>query len=152
MTTPQVFEVTHLVGFYYGVTWNLTRKNLFNWKEEVEGDYECKVKAFFDRERFLRVLRDYVVFLTKDDELSKVILRQHQTRSVEKVVERVYDSQKRRGLVWHTQGSGKTLTMITIASKLLRESRMGKGMEFSLQAASSGGRPKGGTQNLGRKT
>ncbi len=127
MTTPQVFEVTHLVGFYYGVTWNLTRKNLFNWKEEVEGDYERKVKAFFDRERFLRVLRDYVIFLTKDDELSKVILRRHQTRAVEKVVERVYDSQKRHGLIWHTQGSGKTLTMITIASKLLREKRRGDG-------------------------
>ena len=27
---------------------------------------------------------------------------------------------KRRGLIWHTQGSGKTLTMITIASQLLR--------------------------------
>jgi type I restriction enzyme, R subunit len=121
MTTPQVFEVTHLVGFYYGVTWSLSRKNLFDWKEEVEGNYEQKVKAFFDRERFLRVLRDYVVFLTKDDELSKVILRQHQTRAVEKVIERVYDSQKRHGLIWHTQGSGKTLTMITIASKLLRK-------------------------------
>ena len=35
---------------------------------------------------------------------------------------RVCDSEKRRGLIWHTQGSGKTLTMITIASRLLRES------------------------------
>ena len=48
------------------------------------------------------------------------MLRQHQTRAVEGVVERVYDPIKRRGLVWHTQGSGKTLTMITIASRLLR--------------------------------
>ena len=30
------------------------------------------------------------------------------------------DPGKRRGLIWHTQGSGKTLTMITIASRLLR--------------------------------
>ena len=53
----------------------------------------------------------------------KIILRQHQTRAVEKVIDRVYDPDKRRGLIWHTQGSGKTLTMITIASKLLREVR-----------------------------
>jgi len=121
LISPQVFEVTHLIGFWYGGTWSLNRKNLFNWKEEVEGDYERKVKAFFDRERFLRVLRDYIIFLTKDDELSKMILRQHQTRAVEKVIDRFYEPQKRHGLVWHTQGSGKTLTMITIAANLLRD-------------------------------
>src|SRR5579883_388608 len=121
LVMPQVFEVTHLVGFFYGVTWNTSRTNLFNWKDEQPGDYERKVKAFFDRERFLRVLRDYIVFLTKDDELTKIILRQHQARAVEKVIERVVDSVKRRGLIWHTQGSGKTLTMITIAARLLRE-------------------------------
>lgn len=125
----QVFEVTQMMGFFYGATWATSRKGLFNWKEELaeaEGgpaDYERKVKAFFDRPRFLKVLRDYIIFLTKDDNLSKVILRQHQTRAVEKVIDRVADAHKRRGLVWHTQGSGKTLTMITIASRLLRETR-----------------------------
>ena len=49
-----------------------------------------------------------------------MVLRQHQTRAAEKVIERVKDPNKRRGLVWHTQGSGKTLTMITIAARLLR--------------------------------
>ncbi|MCL4516162.1 MAG: HsdR family type I site-specific deoxyribonuclease [Firmicutes bacterium] len=117
----QVFEVTELLNFFYGVTWSTNRKNLFNWKEEEPGDYERKVKAFFDRLRFLQVLRDYIVFLTKDDELTKIILRQHQTRAVEKVIQRIYDPHKRHGLIWHTQGSGKTFTMITIASKLLRE-------------------------------
>ena len=77
--------------------------------------------TFFERGRFLKTLRDYVVFLTKDDALAKVVLRQHQTQAVERVIERVHDPVKRRGLIWHTQGSGKTLTMITIAAKLLRE-------------------------------
>jgi type I restriction enzyme R subunit len=85
--------------------------------------YETCVKSFFDRARFLRVLRDYIIFLKKDDKLSKVILRQHQTRAVSRVLDRVYDPTKRRGLIWHTQGSGKTLTMITIAEKLLRAPR-----------------------------
>ncbi len=118
--SSQVFEVTELVNFYYGITWNTSRKNLFDWKEEQSGNYEQKVKAFFDRPRFLKVLRDYIIFLTKDDQLTKVILRQHQTRAVERVIERVEDTTKKRGLIWHTQGSGKTLTMITIAAKLLR--------------------------------
>ena len=122
----QVFEVTHLIDFYYGVTWSTNRKNIFNWREEEQGDFEHKVKAFFDRERFLKVLHDYIIFLSKDDVLTKVILRQHQARAVEKVINRVHDPTKRRGLIWHTQGSGKTYTMITIASKLLREVRSGE--------------------------
>src|SRR5205823_545028 len=67
-----------------------------------------------------------VVFMTENDELTKKVLRQHQTRAVEKVVARAVDPAKRRGLVWHTQGSGKTLTMLTVAAKLLRETRKGQ--------------------------
>lgn len=119
LTLPQVFEVTQLLDFYYGATWSTSYKNLFNWREVVSGDYEQKIKHFFDRRRFLRVLRDYILFLSRDDELSKVILRQHQVRAVEKVVDRVLEGKKRHGLIWHTQGSGKTFTMITIASRLL---------------------------------
>ena len=127
-TTAQLFGVTQLLDFFYGVTWNTGRKNLFNWKtgeapmtRGVGGlNYEQKVKTFFDRDRFLRVLQQSIIFQSKDDQLTKIVLRQHQTRAVEKVIERVHDPNKRRGLVWHTQGSGKTLTMITIASRLLR--------------------------------
>ena len=119
----QVFEVSQLLDFYYGVTWSTARKNLFNWHDEQPGNYENKVKAFFSRTRFLRLVRDYVIFMTENDELTKKILRQHQTRAVEKVVQRVAEPAKRRGLIWHTQGSGKTLTMLTVAAKLLREVR-----------------------------
>ena len=123
VAAPQVYEVTQMLDLYYGPTWSLSRKAVFNWREDAgsAATYEAKVTSFFDRRRFLRVLRDYIVFLTKDDETSKVILRQHQTQAVEKVVDRVRDPVKRRGLVWHTQGSGKTLTMITVAARLLRE-------------------------------
>lgn len=123
-THAQLFEVTELIRFYYGVSWNVSRKGLFNWKQENREEtqtYEATIKSFFDHERFLRTLQHYVLFLTKEDELSKFILRQHQTRAVEKVIQRAQEPDKYRGLVWHTQGSGKTLTMITIASRLLRE-------------------------------
>jgi len=49
MTMPQIFDVTHLVHFFYGATWNLDRRNLFNWKDEESGNFEKKVKRFFDR-------------------------------------------------------------------------------------------------------
>ena len=119
-TTAQLFGVTQMLELFYGVTWNVSRKNLFNWNTDEPTNYEGKVKTFFDRDRFLKVLRESIIFQSRDDALTKVVLRQHQTRAVEKVIERVHDTNKRRGLIWHTQGSGKTLTMITIASQLLR--------------------------------
>jgi len=119
VTAPQVFDLTHLVDFYYGVTWNLDRKDVFNWRDEEKGNFERKVKRFFARERFLRLLRDWIIFFTRDDELRKIVLRQHQTRAVDKVVERAFDPAKHAGLVWHTQGSGKTFTMISAAEQIL---------------------------------
>ena len=122
-STAQLFGVTHMHDLLYGVTWNVSRKNLFEWKINESANYEAKIKTFFDRDRFLKVLRESIIFQSKDDALTKVVLRQHQTRAVEKVIERVHDPNKQRGLIWHTQGSGKTLTMITIASQLLRGGR-----------------------------
>lgn len=119
-TTAQLFGVTQLFDLFYGVTWNTSRKNLFHWKTDEPTNYEQKVKTFFDRNRLLKVLQQSIIFQSRDDQLTKIVLRQHQTRAVEKVIERVHDPNKLRGLVWHTQGSGKTLTMITIAARLLR--------------------------------
>src|SRR4029077_16352506 len=56
----------------------------------------------------------------KEEELQKIILRQHQATAVDRVVERALQPQRSRGLVWHTQGSGKTYTMIKAAELLFK--------------------------------
>lgn len=121
MTAPQVFDVTHLIDFYYGATWNLDRKNLFNWRDDEPGNFEKKVKRFFDRRRFLKLLKEWILFFYKEDELQKTILRQHQTRAVEKILSRCAEEVRKTGLIWHTQGSGKTFTMITAARMILQD-------------------------------
>lgn len=121
LTAPQVFDLTHLIDFYYGATWNLDRKNLFNWRDEEPGNYEQKVKRFFDRKRFLTMLKEWILFFYKEDELQKTVLRQHQTRATERILTRCADASKRAGLIWHTQGSGKTFTMITTARLILQD-------------------------------
>ncbi|MBC7185407.1 MAG: HsdR family type I site-specific deoxyribonuclease, partial [Calditrichaeota bacterium] len=117
---------THLVRFFYAATWSLSRKTLLNWREEVSEhpgrlnvDFETLVKSFLAPRRVLRVLTDYILFARKDGELQKIVLRPHQMRAAERVLVRARDPQKRRGLIWHTQGSGKTYTMLTIARRLL---------------------------------
>ena len=47
------------------------------------------------------------------------MLRQHQRRAVERIVERCAETDKHRGLVWHTQGAGKTFTLLTAARLVL---------------------------------
>jgi type I restriction enzyme R subunit len=115
----QLFAITHLHKFLYGATWNANRKSLYNWRDEVTGSYEDLVKAFVTPGRVLRVISDFIVFSDIDGELNKFVLRPHQMRAADRVVERAKDPTKRRALVWHTQGSGKTYTMITAAKLLI---------------------------------
>jgi type I site-specific restriction-modification system R (restriction) subunit len=73
----QLHTLTHLVQFYYGATWNLSRKALFNWRDEQAGDFETLVKTFVSPVRVLRALTDFILFTRKDEELAKVVLRPH---------------------------------------------------------------------------
>ncbi|MCG8344119.1 MAG: HsdR family type I site-specific deoxyribonuclease [Chlorobiales bacterium] len=116
----QVFTATDAIGFSYGVSWNTVRRNIFDWKGEEIGKLEAKVKSFCAIPQVLSFLKEYIVFAEKDEELNKYILRQHQTGAVEASVNRALDPLRSRGLVWHTQGSGKTFTMIKAAEKLFR--------------------------------
>ncbi|MCB1047935.1 MAG: HsdR family type I site-specific deoxyribonuclease, partial [Calditrichaeota bacterium] len=118
--SQQVFTATDAIGFSYGTSWNTVRRNIFNWKDTELGKLEAKVRSFCAIAQVLAFLKDYIVFAEKDEELNKYILRQHQTGAVEATVGRALDPGRRRGLVWHTQGSGKTFTMIKAAEKLFR--------------------------------
>ena len=118
--SQQLFTATDAIGFSYGVSWNTVRRNIFNWKDEAVGKLEAKVKSFCAIPQVLAFVKDYIVFAEKDEELNKYILRQHQTGAVEVAVSRALDPKRTRGLVWHTQGSGKTFTMIKAAEQLFR--------------------------------
>lgn len=118
--SQQLFTATDAIGFSYGVSWNTVRRNIFNWKDEEVGKLEAKVKRFCAIPQVLAFLKDYIIFAEKDEELNKYILRQHQTGAVDATVRRAIESARTRGLIWHTQGSGKTFTMIKAAERLFR--------------------------------
>ena len=118
---PQLFNVTHLIQYWYGVTWNANRRFIAQWKEGTHETYRFAVQAFFERTDFLRTLQHWVLFYVEDGETRKSVLRQHQRRAIDAVVARCADPTKRRGLVWHTQGSGKTFTLLTAAKLILED-------------------------------
>ena len=116
----QVYTLTHLNEFLYASTWSYSMKSLFNWKLESNAkDFEGLVKGFFTRESVVKTLLDYILFTRKDDALQKVVLRPHQMRAIDKIIDRLASRTNHRGLIWHTQGSGKTYTMIVAAQKII---------------------------------
>ena len=119
MGTAQLFNVTHLLDYWYGVTWNIARRSMARWKERPEESYRFAVQSFFEPTDFLHTLRDWILFYVEDGETRKSVLRQHQRRAVDRIVERCAEPAKRRGLIWHTQGSGKTFTLLTAARLIL---------------------------------
>ena len=119
MGAAQLFNVTHLLDYWYGVTWNIARRSMARWKEQPEENYRFAVQSFFEPTDFLRTLRDWILFYVEDGETRKSVLRQHQRRAVDRIVERCAEPAKRRGLIWHTQGSGKTFTLLTAARLIL---------------------------------
>ena len=75
----------------------------------------------------LDFLQHFVVFETKRGKTRKKIARYHQFEAVNELVDRTVElvgqpvaAQDRTGLIWHTQGSGKTLTMVFAGQKLRR--------------------------------
>jgi len=121
IAAPQLFNVTHLLDYWYGVTWNATRRDMARWKQKPDEAYRFAVQAFFERTDFLRTLQHWILFYVQDNETKKSVLRQHQRRATDAVVARCSDAQKTRGLVWHTQGSGKTFTLLTAARQVLED-------------------------------
>ena len=118
---PQLFNVTHLLDYWYGVTWNASRRFMARWKQQREESYRFAVQSFFEPTDFLRTLRDWILFYVEDGETRKSVLREHQRRAVDRIVGRCEEPAKRRGLVWHTQGSGKTFTLLTAARLILEQ-------------------------------
>lgn len=74
----------------------------------------------------LDFLADFTVFETPQSDdgttsLNKLVARYTQYEAVNLIVDRVKDPDRRKGLIYHTQGSGKTLAMVFAAGKLLRD-------------------------------
>lgn len=119
LATAQLFNVTHLLDYWYGVTWNANRRDMARWKQAPEETYRFAVQSFFEPNDFLRTLQHWILFYVQDGETRKSVLRQHQRRAIDAIQERCADPEKSRGLVWHTQGSGKTFTLLTAARLIL---------------------------------
>ena len=133
-TTPQLF-VPNILSFategkelFYGGV----RNPLQFWSPWRVNDHENNVAKklglseikdelidLLSPERLLDILKNFSLFTTnKQKQRLKIICRFQQYEGANKIVERVLEGKEKKGLIWHFQGSGKSLLMVFAAQKL----------------------------------
>ncbi|MDX1091021.1 HsdR family type I site-specific deoxyribonuclease [Sinorhizobium medicae] len=91
------------------------------WPKKEAGFPDSLAKGLWcllEPSRLLDLIAHYIVFEKTEDGTIKKMCRYQQFRAVNRIVERVLEGKHRQGLIWHTQGSGKSLTMVFAALKL----------------------------------
>jgi len=91
---------------------------------------EVLIRGVFDQRRLLDLLRSFIVYSDEPAGLVKRVAKYHQFWAVNAAVESTIeaagpDGDRRGGVVWHTQGSGKSIEMLLYAAKIMRSKRMG---------------------------
>jgi type I restriction enzyme R subunit len=91
-------------------------------------DLETLIRGLFNKETFLNYIRYFCVF-EDDKTIIKKIAGYHQFYAVQKALEKVVeasqiDGDKKGGVVWHTQGAGKSLEMTCLAGKIVSDIRL----------------------------
>ncbi len=93
-----------------------------------EPQLKILLMGMLDKTRLLDIVKNFIVFREGKKETSKVIAAYHQYHTTNKAVQSTIEAIKkdrRIGIVWHTQGSGKSLTMVFYSGKLV----LNKGLE-----------------------
>ena len=111
ITQPNKYEVKDAAGFYLTDSKEVTAQQRL-------------IAGLFSRSNFLDIIQNFIIFEPVEGKLIKKVARYQQFRAVNKVIERLKLGKTRRdksGIIWHTQGSGKSLTMVMLAVKMRRD-------------------------------
>lgn len=89
-----------------------------------EPQMETLIKGMFDKQRLLDIIKQFVLFQYNDKEVIKIIAGYHQYHAVNTALTRTHQAtssqgDRRIGVIWHTQGSGKSLSMVFYAGKMV---------------------------------
>jgi type I restriction enzyme R subunit len=107
------------VKFHYWQTWHSPHPHS---QIEPENELKSGIHGLCDRTNLLDMLRNFMVFDQEQGQTIKKVARWQQFLAANEMVKRALEVDKprgwRRGLVWHTQGSGKSLTMLFAARKM----------------------------------
>ncbi|MBR2151656.1 MAG: type I restriction endonuclease subunit R [Prevotella sp.] len=86
-------------------------------------DYETFFRGIFEKHRFTDILQNFICFDHKDGRVAKIMGAYHQYFAVNKALrhtETAMDGDGKIGVFWHTQGSGKSLSMVFYVHQLIQ--------------------------------
>jgi type I restriction enzyme, R subunit len=92
-------------------------------------ELETVLKGVFDRRRFLDLVKDFVVFGDTGSDVIKILAGYHQFHAVRHAVSRTLaatapEGDRKAGVIWHTQGSGKSLLMAFYSGLIIKHPEM----------------------------
>lgn len=133
-TIPQLFDFNAFVLLSNGTATRIGStfapwEHFFEWKRiNDEGEtgvisLETAIRGTCDRERFLDIVENFVVYQEVRGGLIKIVAKNHQYLGVNGAIGETGNLKKnqgRLGVFWHTQGSGKSLSMVFFAQKIHR--------------------------------
>lgn len=130
----QLMIVTDGEHARYGTITSLSEQYFHRWRSVYPECYqeftpplgktreqETLIQGMLPKETLLDIVRNFIIFKQDEDKTIKLAPRYQQYRAVSKIVKRLQTGQsadERSGVIWHTQGSGKSLTMIFLVKKL----------------------------------
>ncbi len=133
-TVPHIFHHNAVVMFGNGENariGSITSRwgHFHEWRrlaEEEPGavDMETLMKGVCDRRNFLDLVENFILFDESSGETRKILARNHQFLGVNRAVEAVRDRKARQGklgVFWHTQGAGKSYSMVMFSRKVRRK-------------------------------
>jgi type I restriction enzyme R subunit len=91
-----------------------------------KSELEVMLRGAFSPERLLDLIRNFVLFEVNAPTTTKVLAKYHQVDAVNRAVEATAEAMEddgRAGVVWHTQGAGKSYSMVFYVQKLRRDPR-----------------------------
>ena len=97
--------------------------------ERGTAELETLLAGVFEKGRFLALIKDFIVFAERADGLAKILAGYHQFHAVRRAVACTIAASepagdRRVGVIWHTQGSGKSLLMAFYAGQLVAHPAM----------------------------
>lgn len=143
-TIPHLFQWNQLVVIsnghdaqYGSIT--SSKEHFYRWKRQDEDDPEPQkdqpllpllLEGMLDRQRLLDIVENFILFDASEGQTLKIVPRNHQFLGVNRVIARLTSTDPKvqaevtagqLGVFWHTQGSGKSYSMVFLTEKIHRK-------------------------------
>lgn len=126
----------------FGTITTHTEKHFYRWTDPyplsvndiatgstAPNDQQRLVAGMFSKQNLLALIKSFTIFKADGSKMYKVVGRYQQFRAVKMILERLKNGanpKTRGGIVWHTQGSGKSLTMMFLVREMKQDEELRK--------------------------